>query len=252
MQLVVRRSLRPPSMALLMLSAWLVPCGSWAQDDSQAPTGASEEAQPQISQAERLRRLDRVIASDKEKLAQIKEDLAGRETLFDTLTEQIQAAEANVVEMKQRLEEQGGAQASEEAAALSAEIALVEEWIAVGKDQSEITFKSAKALQEQVQALDLQIAEDEKALADLTGPTAEELDKPDVAAETVPAEGSSTTPGLTPAQVLIPGSATVPAPTPDQPVEKAAKTTEQIEARREAEKARRGRTKGCASDAQLR
>lgn len=197
------------------------------------------ETSPQLSQSDRLLRLEQVIESDKEKLAEIKQDLADREAFYDDLTSRIKQGEIDLAAGKKRLEELGGAEASEEAAELAAEIVKGEEWLPIARSQSDLTFQSAKTLQEQIQALELKIAEEEKALANLVGPSAEELEQQAAPTEAASGDVATPTPGLTPGQVLLPGSGGAPSRdlVPEQAREKQPTTAEQIEARHEAEKA---------------
>ena len=190
-----------------------------------------------MSQADRLMRLEQIIEADREKLAGIKQDLADREALFESLSSDIKEIEAEVAEATKRLEEMGGAGASDEAAALAEEIVRGEEWIKIAKDQSDITFRSAKTIQDQIQALESKITEEEKALANLAGPSLDELEERQATAEPPPAESPSSPSGLTPSQILIPGSSSGATTETAKPAENPAATTEQIEARREAEKA---------------
>ena len=190
-----------------------------------------------MSQADRLMRLEQIIEADREKLAGIKQDLADREALFESLSSDIKEIEAEVAEATKRLEEMGGAGASDEAAALAEEIVRGEEWIKIAKDQSDITFRSAKTIQDQIQALESKITEEEKALANLAGPSLDELEERQATAEPPPAESPSSPSGLTPSQILIPGSSSGETTETAKPAENPAATTEQIEARRDAEKA---------------
>jgi small-conductance mechanosensitive channel len=210
-----------------------------AQDDSGSSTDRSEEAQSTLTLADRVIRLEKVIEADKARLAEVREDLSAREDFFDGLSRQIKDGEIELAAAKQRLEELGGPEASDEAKALAKEIAKGEEWLPIAKNQSDIAMRSGKTLQEQIQTLERKIAEDEKALAKLAGPSSEELASSGEAvveqaeAETPTEEGSSL------GQILLPGvsSASKSSPAKEKAAEKQPQTTEQIEARREAEKA---------------
>jgi small-conductance mechanosensitive channel len=212
---------------------------AWAQDEPGLATDGSEEAQSTLTLADRVIRLEKVIEADKARLTQVREDLAAREVFFDELTQQIKEGEVELAEAKQRLAELGGSGASDEAAALAEKIAKGEEWLPIAKSQSDITMKSGKTLQEQIQNLERKIAEEERALARLAGPSSEELAESggsgveQAAAETLTEQSSS------PGQVLPPGIPipSTAAPATEEATEKQPRSTEQIEARREAEKA---------------
>lgn len=208
----------------------------WSQDDA---TGSDTEpaTTAEISQADRALRLERAIEADKAKLEEIKEDLAAREELFGTLTDNLKEAEVDVKENKRKLKEMGGAEASEEASALAKEVTELEEWIVIAKSQADLTFRSAKTLQDQIQSLEQKIAKEERDLKDLIGPTAEELKERAVSPEPEAPAEAAPAPALTPGQLLIPGSGAAPAETADAPTETPVGTAEQMEARREAEKA---------------
>jgi len=68
--------------------------------------------------------------------------------------------------------------------------------------------------EEQIQALELKIAEEEKAFARMVGPSAQELEEREMAPEPAPTETPSSSSGLTPSQMLIPGSGAGRAPSP--------------------------------------
>ena len=73
--------------------------------DEQSPAEEPEETSSRMSQADRLMGLERTIESDKENLDRIKQDLADREALFNSLSSDIKEAEARFAEETQRLEE---------------------------------------------------------------------------------------------------------------------------------------------------
>ena len=223
--------------SLVMVVAWPGLLPAWAQDEAVAEEEDKETGAPAITQADRLMRFKNVIEADKEKLAEVREDLADREALFDQLTEQIEEGEEEVTRKKRQLVEMGGAGASEEADSLAAEIQSLEKLMLAGRTQSEITFQSAKTLQGQIQALEQKIADEETALQDFVGPSAEELAAEPTATPPTPVPQQAKPTALSPAQMLVPGVATPPATSSQQPVAIQPETAEQIEARREAEKA---------------
>ena len=229
----------------MMVEGMSVPV-AWAQDEAVTQEAVQEEvtegsdsegAIPDISASDRLMRLERIIEADKGKLDEIRADLAAREEFFDQLATAIEEREAEAADKERRLAELGGAESSEEAIALAAEIESLENMIQVTKNQSDITFQSFKTLQVQVQTLEQKIAGEERAWQDLVGPTSEVL-----AAELAPTSVSpevepSVSPSVSPTQLLVPGSGSSPAATTEPSAPSKPGTTEQIQARMGAEKA---------------
>ena len=87
-----------------------LPGPAWSQEDATEADrseneAVSREATQAPSQADRMLRLQRVIEADTEKLAEIQDDLKGREDFFNYLSEQLEQGEQDLADMKQRLEE---------------------------------------------------------------------------------------------------------------------------------------------------
>lgn len=194
-----------------------------------------EEKDPEpITGAQRLQRLEQVIELDREKLAETRKQLAEQEAFFDRLNTDLEQAEPELAEMKKRLEEMGGADASDEAAALAEQIQAFDERIKVGQAELEVRFNAVKALKGQIQALEEKIATDQQAVETLLSPAA-----PSPAAGQRPAQpapGEPAPPATSPAQVIVPGAIPSQPAATQQPKQARSETAEQIEARREAEK----------------
>lgn len=219
----------------LLLAFCLTPRYAGAQETEVPKETAGQVDESGLTDAERVIRLQKIIEMDRQKLAADKKDLAEREAFFEEVAGQIEPAELELAEKKKQLDDMGGATASDEAAALAAEIQNIEQLLVAGKTQSDLTFQAVKALQGQIQALEQKIAGEERALQNLIGPSAAELDAEPAAPDAAPApqQAAPTTPS--PTQMLIPGAGTTPA-APTTPKATQPETAEQIEARREAEK----------------
>ncbi len=243
-------------LRILLLGLGLSSSSLWAQeaadpdaagsDPSAVETEASEEA-PELTEIERVMRLERDLEADKKRLEEIKADLAAREDLVDELSEDIKEAQVDLAAKKEQLAEMGGADASAEAAALAGEIQSLEELIQVATTQSDITFQSARTLQGQIQALEQKIANMERAYQESVGPSVKEMEtKPEPEAASPPPQPSEA-PGLTPTQILLPGTGTSPGTEPETPAVAQPETAEQLEARREAEKAEEAARQAAAA-----
>ncbi|UCH46925.1 MAG: mechanosensitive ion channel [Betaproteobacteria bacterium] len=208
-----------------------------AEDASQSEKD-QEKAEPEpITEAQRLKRLERVIKLDQDKLAETKKQLAEQEAFFDALNTSVEQAVPKLEEKKKQLEEMGGAEASDESAALAKEVQGLEEQIKVGKAELEVRFNTVKTLKGQIQALEKKIATDQQALQTLISPTT--LPAPATPAPPVsdaPSPPPAEQPAPSPAQVIVPGAVPSQPAATQQPKEAKPETAEQIEARREAEK----------------
>ena len=206
------------------------------EEDGKKNTDEEKKEPEPITEAQRLNRLEQVIELDQEKLAETKKQLAEQEAFFDTLNTGVGEAVPELEEMKKRLEELGGAEASEKAAALDAQIQALEEQVEVGKAELDVRFNTVKTLKGQIQALEQKIATDQQALETLISPATVTTPATTAQPPTVPAEKppASTAPG--PAQLIVPGAVPSQPAAPQQPPTAQPETAEQIEARREAEK----------------
>jgi small conductance mechanosensitive channel len=202
--------------------------------EAQAETGSepSDESQEGISDARRLIRIERAIKADKERLAKLKTDLEERESQFELMAVEREELKSARAEKTNRLEELKAAGELERVASVEGELANLDQQFQLLTNQTELTYDSAKSLQEQIRALEEKIAKDEKARDQLMGVQR--------AAE-APAPGPTTEVGVQPSttapmpQVVpgLPAPSTTPSAEPPAPV---AESAVQIEARREAER----------------
>jgi small-conductance mechanosensitive channel/flagellar biosynthesis chaperone FliJ len=208
---------------------------------SNSPSPGEEESVAdrtvgELSDAERLLRMQQVVASDQAKLERLHTDLAHREEFLDLLTGQMAQFQTNRDEMMSRLEELE--EGSDEAKALEDDIHRLEQQYERFNRHASLTFEAETLLRRQIANLEEKIVTDRRALAVFrfrdTGteePAAEE------AAPTPAPTASLAEPALSP----IPG---FPLPSPSPPpaaLETALlpETPEQIEARQELARKRR-------------
>ncbi len=211
--------------------------GSSTDDQAEKDVPAGDKSPEGLTDSRRLMRIERVIELDKERLSKLQADLEEREKLFEGLAAEREQAKSARAEKTSQLEELKAAGDLEAASSLEAELANLEQQFQRLTNQTDLTYKSAKSLQDQIRALQQKIEKDEQARDQLMGvrPTEEaEVPGPTAGAEsqTPTAEPSTTTP--TP-QVL-PGVPTAPSTTTAQPPAALPESAEQIEARREAER----------------
>ena len=256
MKMNSRKAVVPVLVFLSVLAIAITHGPAWSQEDASSPSadqevGTQSEAAtaeaPQLTEIERVMRLERDLEADQKRLEEIKADLAAREDLVTELSEDIKEAEVDLAAKKEQLAEMGGAEASAEAAALAGEINSLEELIQVATTQSDITFQGAKTLQGQIQALEQKIASMERAYQESVGPSVKEMEaepEPEVAS---PPPQPSEAPGLTPTQILLPGTGTSPGTEPETPAVAQPETAEQLEARRQAEKAEEAAREAAAA-----
>ncbi len=226
---------------LVLTAAGVCPDKLAAQDNDdvvQEPEPARPEGQKQgeapITETERIQRLREVIQLDQEKLLRTRKEFAELEKFFAELEELIQKAESDLAKKSAQLEALDSTAAPEQKADLQSEVQLLEQRIAVGKNELELRFNSGKTLQSQIQTLEQKIANDELALEKLRNPTLVLPDIPPVSPATAPAASAPTVPPAT--QMLVPGAVPGQTTTSPSPATSKPETAEQIEARREAEK----------------
>lgn len=232
---------------VLLLAALIVLPTKLAAQETESPEAQSEETKRQdlapepaeearVTGASRLTRLQQIIKLDEQKLAETKKQLTREQTFFDKLNATLTKAEADLAEMNKRLDEMGGAEASEEAAGLGAEIEILEKRIALLKSEAEVRFNTGQTLASQIPALEQKIAKDQQALEALINPPAPPTDaaSPQPPAPTAAGGPAPSTPSAT--QLIAPGVGTSQPAPPQPPQATQPETAEQIEARREAEK----------------
>ncbi len=197
----------------------------------------SQDAQVETV-AERVVRIEKVIESDKARLAELKTDLAEREETFERTGRDLTKREARLEALEAQLESTVD---PDERAALQAEIDADREKYELVKSMVDLAFQTEITVRDQTQALETKIGIDQQALDALLGtakvPAAQlpvaapAMPQPGVAAPAQPASGGL--PGFIPG---IPGAPATPGTAPDLVKEILPETAEQIEARKQAEK----------------
>ncbi len=191
----------------------------------------------ELSDAERLLRMQQVVASDEAKLERLRTDLASRQVFLDELTGQMAELQTTREEMTARLE--GLEPGSEDATGLRDEIARLERQYERFNRHASLTFEAEGALRTQIVSLEGKIKTDRRALAAFRGTQPIEPSEPEVS-PVVPPEPSAPSPtrrGFSP----VPG---LPIEAPSGPPAGAAEpllpeTAEQIEARQVLQRKRR-------------
>ena len=193
---------------------------------------SSEEPPPELSEAERLIRMQDTIELDEQKLEALGSGLADRQTLFQELAEEQKKTAAKLTEKKQRLEEVEAGSA--EATALQAEIHELEARYERLNRHSNLTFEAEKALREQARSLEQKIEVDRRAVALVKGTAPIE---PAASLGVTAAPVAAAPPAASPAFPMVPGvpaaALAPPAPAPEAPL--LPETMAQIEARSEAD-----------------
>ena len=140
-------------------------------------------------------------------------------------------------EKTSQLEELKAAGDLDEASSLEAEVAKLEQQYQLLLNQTDLTYKSAKSLQDQIRSLQEKIEKDEKARNELMGarPT-EEAGAPGPTAEVGTLTPTTEPSKTSPLPQVLPGLPGTPATSSAQPPAKLPETAEQVEARREADR----------------
>jgi small conductance mechanosensitive channel len=191
----------------------------------------------ELSDAERLLRMQQVVTADETKLERLRTDLESRQTFLDLLTGRMAEFQDIWDEMQTRLE--ALEPTSEEATLLRAEISRLEHEYERFNTHSSLTFEAERALRTQIRGLEEKILTDRHALAVFRGTEPIEAEK---ALVSPLASAEPATPSAPPTGVpLMPG---VPVTVPSTPAEATARpllpeTPEQIAARQELERKRR-------------
>lgn len=186
--------------------------------------------------AERVARIEKVIASDKARLANLSEELKERIKRFEEASNDVQEREASLDAMRAKLEDMSD---PVEVDALQQEIDAYKEKFELVKGLADLTLQAEKAVVGQIKTLERKIEIDQRALDELLGP----VDVPQLAdtpagapltgqpALQAPSQ-STPVPGMVPG---MPGQAEVPGATSGVPKKKILpETPEQIEARKQA------------------
>jgi small conductance mechanosensitive channel len=206
------------------------------QEGASAPEdepSVAERTPDEFSDAERLLRMQQVVALDEAKLERLRTDLASRQVFLDELTGQMAAFQTTWDEMTAQLE--ALEPESDEARSLQDEIKRLEQQYERFNRHSNLTFQAERALREQIRGLEEKIQTDRRALAVFRGTQpiepGQEPEAPTAAPEpppSPPSSGISLVPGI---PVEAPSGAPAGAPEPLLP-----ETPEQIAARQELER----------------
>jgi len=162
----------------------------------------AERAPREFSDAERLLRMQQVVASDEAKLERLRTDLASRRVFLDQLTGQMATYQGTHDELQARLRDVEPG--SDEEARLQAGVARLERRYELFNRHATLTFKAEEALRKQIAGLESKIETDREALAFFRGgqptegepPAAVAGPSPDRAEPSAPRAGISIAPGV--------------------------------------------------------
>jgi small conductance mechanosensitive channel len=222
---------------LLVSGASARPASAQAQEDAAAPEeerSVADRTPDELSDAERLLRMQQVVDIDQATLERLRTDLASRQVFLDELTGQMAQLQVTFDEMAAQLE--ALEPKSEEARTLQDEIKRLEQQYERFNRHASLTFKAEGALRKQISSLEEKIETDRRALAVFRGE--ETLEPEEEEARTAPsgpppspaAPGISLVPGV---PLKTPSAARAGAPEPLLP-----ETPEQIAARQDLERKR--------------
>ena len=215
-------------IALLAISSAAHP-----QDAQKPGSGAHKE-----SDAERVARIDKVIALDKARLEELKKDLKERIARFDRTSASVKEREAKLEVMRAQLEKTTD---PDEAAEIEKEVEAAEEKYELVKKLSDLALQAEKAVRGQIQTLEQKIGMDQQALDELLSPTeVPQIATPPagVPAPRQPATQAPSQPMTIPGVPGMPGAPTQPGTTPSVVREILPETAEQVEARKQAAKSK--------------
>jgi small-conductance mechanosensitive channel/uncharacterized protein YfcZ (UPF0381/DUF406 family) len=126
-------------------------------EDAQSPgNGTATE-----SDAERVARIEKVIASDKARLAALAQDLQERASRFERTSADVAKREAELAVIRAKLEATAD---PGEAAAIEKEIVAAEEKYELVKNFTDLALQAEKAVRGQIQTLEQKIGIDQQAL----------------------------------------------------------------------------------------
>jgi small conductance mechanosensitive channel len=207
--------------------------------ESSAPAdepSVADRTPDELSDAERLLRMQQVVTLDEAKLERLRTDLASRNEFLNVLTGQMAEFQATWEGMSARLEELEPG--SEEATSLRDDIKRLEQQYERFNRHASLTFEAEGALRTQIRSLEGKIQTDRRALAVFRGTQPIELGE-EAEAPAAPSEppASPASRGISP----VPG---VPFEIPSGPPAGVRQpllpeTPEQIEARQELERMQR-------------
>ena len=191
------------------------------------------------SEAERVARIEKVIASDKARLAALTKNLTERADRFARVSADVAKREAELAAMRAQLEDTAD---PGKAAEIEKEIIAAEEKYELVKNLSDLALQAEKTVRGQILTLEKKLGIDQQALDEVLGKVeVPEVAEPPVGA-TVPGQPVTPAPSQ-PAAIpgVIPGMPAAPATpgaAPDAVQQTRPETAEQIEARKEAAKSK--------------
>jgi len=214
-------------IALLAISSAVQPA------QAQSPElGAHSE-----SDAERVARIEKVIASDKARLGGLTKDLLERAARFEKASASVVRREAELAVMREKLEE---ATDPGQAAEIEQEIIAFEEKYELVKGMADLALQAEKSVRGQIQTLEQKIGIDQQALDEALGKVeAPQISEPPVGA-TIPDQPVTQAPSQpTAIPGMVPGMPATPAAAPIAVQQQRPETAEQIEARKQAARSKR-------------
>lgn len=217
---------------------------STEQKEAGPASSADQEVDPEgTTMSERILALEAAIEADQKALNQLEEQIQLRQTRFRRMSEELeqikQELEQKSEQKEKLLHDPSGKTPPADMERLDNQIQRLTKDIQLIQSQSNLEVEAVKTERQQVETLKEKIKRNQAALDSLTGtekPVAETRDAVPTGAVAEP--GAEAVPPTSPADLMMPGKVLS---TPDtQPKDKAAgelpETTEQIEAREEAEK----------------
>jgi small conductance mechanosensitive channel len=192
------------------------------------------------SNAERVARIEKVIASDKERLVVLSKDLLERAARFEKASSDVVKREAALATLREKLEE---ATDPGKAAEIEKEIVASEEKYELVKGLADLALQAEKSVRGQIQTLEQKIGIDQQALDEALGKVEmPQISEPPVSA-TIPHQPvtqapsqPTAVPGMVPG---MPATPAAPAVAPNVVQQKLPETAEQIEARKQAARSKR-------------
>jgi small conductance mechanosensitive channel len=186
------------------------------------PTSEFEASPREVSDAERILKMEQTIESDRERKAQLREEREAKKTEFNERTEELKDLGARLEVEKKRLEVIEAD--SDEAAELREQIEQLEQEYSLVRQHADLALQAERTLGEQISTVGQKITQDTRALESLRG-TDSAGARSDVGDEAAAAQQRE----VAPAAPADQASQAQAASSPDRQ-----ETPEQIEARREA------------------
>ena len=216
-----------------------------AQQNSDEPQTADPEAveevagqppQERISDADRIISLQNIIAAEEERLEKLKQELKDRQAEFDDASNALLDLTGKREEQQKELQQLQEQDKSYNTEKLEGEIAKLKEEQNLIKVRSDLAFQALKTLQQQIKTIGDKLQKDRAILDKLKGVEQPEESSPASATPPIIPTSTSAPPQITPGlPTLNTQSREDQASREITPLEKPA-TTEQIVARKEAER----------------